>query len=89
VLDPQVAALLSQLGIDAAFLDALVSGAIILTVVTLVAAIPTVMIAKRKHRVGSLWLLLALSIPVLPLLLVWLLPALPSELPPGKSSEKD
>jgi hypothetical protein len=26
-----------------------------------------------------MWLLFALSIPVLPLLLVWLLPALPSE----------
>jgi hypothetical protein len=44
----------------------------------LVTAIPTGIIARRKNRSRGLWLLFALSIPVLPLLLVWLLPALPS-----------
>jgi hypothetical protein len=33
------------------------------------------MLAKRKGRSVALWLVLSLSFPVLPLLLVWLLPA--------------
>jgi hypothetical protein len=58
-------------------IDGLVSGTVALTVVTLLAAIPTGMIAKRKGRSRGLWLLFALSVPLLPLLLVWLLPAKP------------
>jgi hypothetical protein len=36
-------------------------------------------VARKKGRSGSGWLLLALSIPIVPLLLVWLLPKLPQE----------
>lgn len=77
LLDQNSAALLRQLGIDPGMVDGLLSGTILLTVVTLLAAIPTGMIARRKRRSRGLWLLFALSVPLLPLLLVWLLPARP------------
>jgi hypothetical protein len=79
MLDPQTIALLRQLGVDPADLEPLLASAAILTVLMLVTAIPTAIIAKRKNRSRSLWVLFALSIPVLPLLLVWLLPALPAD----------
>jgi RsiW-degrading membrane proteinase PrsW (M82 family) len=79
MLDPQTMALLRQLGFDAADIESLLAGATILTVLMLVTAIPTAIIAKRKNRSRGLWVLFALSIPVLPLLLVWLLPARPAE----------
>lgn len=78
MLDPQTIELLRQLGVDPANIDSLIFSAVVLTALTVVAAIPTVMLAGRKHRSRTLWLLFALSIPVIPLLLVWLLPALPS-----------
>lgn len=83
MLDPQTTALLRQLGVDVTNLEPLLTSAAILTVLTLATAIPTAIIARRKNRSRGLWLLFALSIPVLPLLLVWLLPALPS----GRSSK--
>jgi len=73
-LDPNTTALLKQLGYDAATIEALVSSLLLLTVLSVVAAIPTAMIARRKGRSVALWLLFALSLPVLPLLVVWLLP---------------
>lgn len=79
MLDPQATALLGQLGVDAADLESLLASAAVLSVVALAAAIPTAIIAKRKNRSRSLWLLFALSIPVIPLLLIWLLPAVPSD----------
>ena len=79
MLDPQTTELLRQLGVDAASIESLLASAAILSVVAVLAAIPTGIIAKRKNRSRALWLLFALSIPVIPLLLVWLLPALPSE----------
>ena len=79
MLDPNTVDLLRQLGLDSGNVEALVSGAIALTLVTIIAAIPTVMIAKRKGRSRMLWLVLALSIPVLPLLLIWLLPKAPGK----------
>ena len=78
MLDPQTIELLRQLGVDASNLEPLLASAAILTVVTLAAAIPTGIIASRKNRSRGLWLLFALSIPVLPLLLIWLLPPLPA-----------
>ncbi len=77
MLDPQTTALLKQLGFDTGLIESLISGAIYLTVATIVAAIPTGMIAKRKRRSTTVWVLFALSLPLLPLLLVWLLPSLP------------
>lgn len=77
MIDPNTAELLRQLNVDPAIVETLLSGALVLTLATLLAAIPTAIIARRKRRSRALWLLFALSIPVLPLLLVWLLPALP------------
>ena len=84
MLDPNATVLLNQLGVDAGLVESLMSGAILLTVLTLATAIPTGIIAKRKGRSRALWLLFALSIPLLPLLLVWLLPAVPSKRPSVK-----
>ena len=77
--DPQTIALLRQLGVDAATLEPLLASAAILTIAMLATVIPTGIIARRKNRSRGLWVRFALSIPVLPLLLVWLLPALPSD----------
>lgn len=79
MLDPRTIELLQQLGVDPATAESLLVGATVLTVVAIVAAIPTVIIAARKRRSRTLWLLFALSIPVLPLLLVWWLPELPAD----------
>jgi hypothetical protein len=65
----------------------MLSSAIWLTVLALVTAIPTGIIAKRKGRSMTLWLLFALSIPVVPLLLIWLLPAVPGDVPRQGSAE--
>ncbi|MCM2288931.1 MAG: hypothetical protein NDI67_07880 [Sulfuritalea sp.] len=86
MLDPQTTELLRQLGVDASNLEPLLASAAILTVVTLGAVIPTGIIASRKNRSRGLWQLFALSIPVLPLLLVWLLPPLPA--PPSDPGTK-
>jgi hypothetical protein len=82
VLDPQTTVLLSQLGIDTGLIESLMSGAIFFTIATLIAAIPTGIIAKQKGRSRTRWLLFALSIPVIPLLLIWLLPAVRPDKPP-------
>ncbi|MDP2808529.1 MAG: hypothetical protein Q8O34_00080 [Rhodocyclaceae bacterium] len=84
MLDPHTTALLNQLGFDAGLLESLLPSAILFTVLTLATAIPTGMIARRKGRSGALWLLFALSIPVVPLLLIWLLPEVPSDGPPAE-----
>lgn len=75
MLDPNTLALLSQLGISPETAEATVAGMALLTALTLATAVPTAMLAKRKGRSVALWLVFALSIPVIPLLLVWLLPA--------------
>ena len=83
MLDPNTITLLGQLGYDPAMIASLLSSAILLSVLALVTAIPTGMIARRKGRSRALWLLFALSIPVLPLLLVWLLPEVPAKKGPA------
>ena len=89
VLDPQTVALLQQLGIDTATIESVLSGLVVLTVVTVLAAIPTAMLARRRHRSVGFWLLFALSIPVLPLLLVWLLSDLPAkDAAPGQGGDQ-
>jgi hypothetical protein len=75
MLDPNTLALLNMVGIDAATAEIAMDSLMLLTAVTLISAVPTVMLAKRKGRSVALWLILALSFPVIPLLLVWLLPA--------------
>ena len=84
MLDPNTTALLNQLGLDPGLMESLMSGAIWLSVLALVLAIPTGMIARRKGRSKPLWILFALSVPLIPLLLVWLLPAIPPKGPPAK-----
>lgn len=74
MLDPQISAQLVQLGFDPKTIEALVSWALYLTIIAVVAAIPTGIIAKRKGRSVTWWVIFALSVPVLPLLIVWLLP---------------
>lgn len=79
MLDQQTIALLNQLGFDAARIESLFSGVLLVSVLALIAAVPTAIIAKRKRRSRPLWLLFALTIPFLPLLLIYLLPALPAK----------
>lgn len=74
MLDPQVTALLVQFGYDPKAIEALLKGALYLTIVAVIAAVPTGIIAKRKGRSVTWWVIFALSVPVLPLLIVWLLP---------------
>lgn len=74
MLDPQTTALLGQVGIDPATIDSVVAWTIYLTIASVIAAIPTGMIARRKGRSVSAWVILALCVPVLPLLIIWLLP---------------
>ena len=76
MLDPQTLELLRQFGIDQARIHSLLLGSLVFTGVTVLSAIPTVAIARRKHRSAAAWLMLALSIPLIPLLLVLVLPAL-------------
>ena len=72
--DPQLSALLVNLGYDPNTVESLITIGIYLTVVSIVAAIPTGIIARRKGRSAVEWVIFALCIPVLPLLIVWLLP---------------
>ena len=74
MLDPTTLAALNQLGITAEMVDTATSTVIWLTLVTVATAIPTAVIARRKGRSAAAWIVLALSIPLLPLLLVWWLP---------------
>lgn len=77
MLDANTVAQLNQLGISAETIESALSGLIFLTVLSVAAAIPTAILAKRKGRSVAGWLILALTIPVVPLLLIWLLPKLP------------
>jgi hypothetical protein len=74
MLDSQTSAMLVQLGYDPATVESILRWATYVTIASVIAAIPTGMIAKRKGRSVTGWVLLELCIPVLPLLLVWLLP---------------
>ena len=75
--DSQISDVLAQLGYDAATIQAILSWSLYLTIVSVVAAIPTGMIARRKGRSVVGWVIFALLVPLLPLLIVWLLPARP------------
>lgn len=79
MLDPDTIALLKQLGYSADSIESALSGMLYLTVLTLVTALLAGIVAKRKNRSVGGWVLFALSIPVIPLLLVWLLPKLPDK----------
>jgi hypothetical protein len=83
MLDPNTIALLGQLGISADTIESALSFLAVLTVVTVAATIPTAILAKKKRRSVTGWIFLALSIPVVPLLLIWLAPTLPPKFPPN------
>jgi hypothetical protein len=74
MLDPQLSELLRQLGYDPTTVEAMLKWAIYLTIASLIAAIPTGVIARRKGRSISGWVIFALCVPLLPLAIVWLLP---------------
>jgi predicted PurR-regulated permease PerM len=74
MIDPNTLALLSLAGISPENAESAITGFALATVLTLVTAIPTVMLARRKGRSVAFWLVLALSFPLLPLLVLWLLP---------------
>ena len=75
MLDPQISAQLSELGIAPTTIESVVSGAIYLTIVSVITAIPTGIIAKRKNRSSIGWVTFALCVPLLPLIIVWLMPS--------------
>jgi hypothetical protein len=79
MLDPNTIALLGQLGISADTIESALSALLLLTLVTVAAAIPTAILAKKKQRSVTGWVILALSLPVVPLLLIWLAPQLPEK----------
>lgn len=79
MLDPNTIVLLGQLGISADTVESVLSALLLLTLVTVAAAIPTGIVAKKKGRSVTGWLILALSIPLIPLLVVWLLPKVPEK----------
>jgi len=74
MLDPQVSALLGELGADPATVEKVIAASIYLTIASVVTAIPTGLIAKRKGRSVAGWVVFALCVPLLPLVIVWLLP---------------
>ena len=78
MLDPNTVAALAQLGISAETAEAAVSSLLFLTVLTVVTAVPTGILAKRKGRSVAFWVIFALTIPVVPLLWIWLLPKVDS-----------
>jgi hypothetical protein len=75
MLDPQTTELVRQLGFDPSAIEALLSWGMILTVATLLAAVPTGIIAKRKGRSVGGWVVFALSLPIIPALIIWMLPS--------------
>ncbi|MFA6313085.1 MAG: hypothetical protein WCV99_06515 [Sterolibacterium sp.] len=70
-------AFLIQSGFMASFVDAATSWLIILIALTIAAAISTCFVARSKGRSVVWWVALALAIPVVPLVFIWLLPILP------------
>lgn len=76
MIDPNTAAVLAQFGVDPSALEPLLFSAAAISVLTLVTVLPTGRLAAKKGRSRNFWMLFALTLPVLPLLLLWLLPAL-------------
>ncbi len=74
MLSPEIAAILTRFGISAESLDTAIGSLFYITVITLLTSVATWLVAKRKHRSVILWVSLALSVPVLPLLILWFLP---------------
>ncbi len=69
-----LAALLAELGYDPATVQAMISWALYLTIASVIAAVPTGVIAKRKGRSVAGWVIFELCVPIVPLLIVWSLP---------------
>ena len=71
----ELSAQLAQLGFDPASVESIIRWATYLTIASVIAAVPTGLIARRKNRSVAGWVIFELCIPVFPLLLVWVLPA--------------
>ncbi|MCX7175006.1 MAG: hypothetical protein NT159_14030 [Proteobacteria bacterium] len=68
-----------QSGFMTSFLDAATSWLIVLIALTIASAISTRFLARSKGRSVVWWVALALAIPVVPLIFIWLLPVLPPQ----------
>lgn len=71
----QLSAQLAQLGYDPAAVESMMAWLVYLTIASIVAAVPTGIVARRKNRSVAGWVIFELCIPVVPLLIVWALPA--------------
>ena len=76
--EQQVVAYLIQSGFTASFMDGATSALVFFIALALATAFSTSIVAKSKGRSVLWWTSLALLIPVIPLLLIWRLPVLPS-----------
>lgn len=76
MLEHSTVAHLIQAGFLASFLDGTTSGLIFFVALIATAAISTWRVAKSKGRSVFCWVTLALMMPLIPLVLVWLLPSL-------------
>lgn len=65
-----------QSGFTDSFVDGATVGLILLVALTAATAYPTWLLAKNKGRSAACWVSLAMAIPVIPLVLIWLLPIL-------------
>ena len=72
----ELSAQLAQLGYDPAAIESVIRWSVYLTVASVVAAFPTGMVARSKNRSVARWVIFELCIPVVPLFIVWSLPAL-------------
>jgi hypothetical protein len=75
MFDANTLVLLGQFGFSDEAAEAVASYLLVLTALTVIAAVPTAFVARRKGRSVAFWLILALSIPILPLVVAWLLPS--------------
>jgi hypothetical protein len=71
----QLSAQLAQLGYDPAAIESMVNWAVYLTIASVIAAVPTGMVARRRKRSVAGWVIFELCVPVVPLLILWALPA--------------
>ena len=72
--DQSLSTLLASFGLSPEMVESGLTAMVWITVITVVATIPTAILARQRGRSVALWVVFALSIPVIPLLLVCLLP---------------
>ena len=70
-----LSALLGQLGYDPQTVETILEWLVYLTIASLVAAVPTGIVARRQNRSVAGWVIFELCVPVVPLFIVLGLPA--------------